>query len=261
MLSIRTVVGCAAVAIALLLAATAAAELTQNDNLLVSFNGGITPHRLPRATLAPVTVRLKGEVKTTDASPVPQLRQMTIAINRHGRLFDRGLPGCAIAEIQAATTAKARSICGRAQVGSGSVAMDVALPNQAPFTTQGRLLAFKGSLPGGQPAILASVYSKHPPASLILPFLIHERRSGAFGTTLTMILPRSARRWAYVTGIELTLKRRFTYRGRERSYLSADCPTPKGFDTATFPFARASFAFAGAPTLRSTISRSCEAAG
>ena len=63
---------------------------------------------------------------------------------------------------------------------------------------------------------------------------------------------KAARRPAAVSGV----------RGRGEpapSYLSAGCPAPKGFPGATFPFAKASFAFAGKQALTSTLTRSCGA--
>jgi hypothetical protein len=63
--------------------------------------------------------------------------------------------------------------------------------------------------------------------------------------------------WGYVTGLSMTLGRRFSYRGRSRSYLSAACPAPAGFSGASFPLARTSFDFAGGIGLHSILLRSC----
>ena len=45
----------------------------------------------------------------------------------------------------------------------------------------------------------------------------------------------------------MNLRRRFSYRGNSRSFLSAGCPAPAGFPSAAFPLASTSFAFAGGP--------------
>lgn len=80
-----------------------------------------------------------------------------------------------------------------------------------------------------------------------------------YGTTLSAQLPQVAAKWGYVTGISLNLGRRYTYRGKRRSYLSAGCPAPNGVLIVSFPFARASFGFAGGQTLTSVLTRSCRA--
>jgi hypothetical protein len=59
----------------------------------------------------------------------------------------------------------------------------------------------------------------------------------------------------------LRLNRRFSYRGKRRSYLSAGCPAPAGFSGASFPLVRASFGFAHGTTLTSVLTRTCKATG
>lgn len=59
----------------------------------------------------------------------------------------------------------------------------------------------------------------------------------------------------------MRLDRRYSAGGKRRSYLSAGCPAPKGLTTGPFPLARTSFGFAGGPTLRGTLTRTCKAVG
>lgn len=249
------------IALALLLALGAAgvarAELSQEGNVLLSFDGGIAPHALPRSTPAPVAVWVESSLKAANGSdPPPQLRQITVAINRAGKLFDRGLPSCPVRRIQPATEAAARRLCGRAIVGSGNVVVRVAFPKQRPFTFRGRLLAFHAERVRGHRRILAQVYGRRPPSSFILVFEIR-RQGGTFGTVLSTSLPKSAWKWAYLTHFDMRLRRTYLYRGRRRSYVSAACAAPAGFPSAVYPFARASFRFAGDTRITSTLTRDC----
>lgn len=249
------------IAVVLVLAAggsaAAQADRVQEGNLLVSFDGGIAPKKLPRSSTAPVTVRVKSTIRTTDgADPPPQLQQIAIGINREGRLFDRGLPTCNVRRIQPATLRAARRICGGAIVGSGRVRVRVNLEKQAPFTVRGPLLAFNAKRGNGQRRILAQVYSRRPPSAFVLTFRIVKRR-GTFGTVIRTTLPKSARRWAYVTHFEMKLRRQFTHRGKRRSYVSAGCGAPPGFPGVVYPFARANFKFAGGRQVTSTLTRNC----
>jgi hypothetical protein len=82
---------------------------------------------------------------------------------------------------------------------------------------------------------------------------------GAYGTMLMVTLSRTLRAWGNLTGISMTLSRRFSFHGKRRSYLSAGCPAPKGVSIVSFPFARASFGFDGGQTVTSTLVRSCKA--
>jgi hypothetical protein len=244
---------------ALICAATvalASAETIQKGNVRVAFNGEITPQRLPRAGSAPVKVAVGTAISPANGKAAPQLTKITIAINRHGHLDPTGLPLCTVEDIQPASTQKALEACRGALVGQGHFSASVALSRQAAFPSEGKLFAFNGTYKG-HPAILAHVYGTEPvPTSFTLPFVIG-RAKGAFATTLTATFPAAENN--FVTAIDLTLHRTFTYRGKARSYASAGCPAPKGFPGATFPFARASYEFAGGKRLTSTLMRSCRA--
>lgn len=250
--------GAAAIAAALLcLCGPAQAEMTQKGTLRVSFAGKIRPKRLPRQGRAPIAISISGRVKTTDESAPPQLRKITLAINRHGRLDNRGLATCRLDQIQPATSEEALSNCRRSLVGEGRFRASVALPDQSPFPSNGDILAFNGKQ-NGRSVIFAHIYGREPlPTSYVLPFVLKRKHKGAYSTMLTAQLPQIAADWGYISGVSLTLKRRFHFQGERRSYLSAGCPAPKGFRGATFTFARASFGFEDGRTLTSTLARSC----
>jgi hypothetical protein len=249
-----------AAALCLGLVTLARAEATQRGNLRVSVDGEFNPSSLPRQGGAPVAVTVGGHITTTDKSALPQLRRLTIAINRHGRLDPRGLPVCHLADIQPASTAEALRACRGSRVGEGSFSANVAIPTQAPFPSRGKVIAFNGRR-HGKPVILAHVYGVKPiPTSFTLPFKI-ERSKGPFATTLVASLSQTTGEWGFVTGIVMTLKRQFIYRGKSRDYLSAGCPAPEGFPGAVFPLVKASFEFGGTPSLSSTVVRSCKVRG
>jgi hypothetical protein len=252
--------GVALLCAALLTAAVAGAtaETIQQHGIRVSFDGKITPRKLPRSGTAPVAVTVDTKIAGSAGKPLPQLTRIEIAINRHGHLDPTGLPICEVSDIQPATNAKALEACRGALVGEGRFSASVALNRQASFPSEGKLLAFNGTY-RGKPAILAHVYGTEPvPTSFTLPFVI-SRTKGTFGATLTATIP--AREDNLITAIDLELHRTFTYKGKRRSYASAGCPAPKGVSVAPFPFARASYAFAGGKKLSSTLTRSCSTRG
>jgi hypothetical protein len=245
--------------LSLSLAAPAASEVTQEGNLRVSFLGGIAPHSLPRQGRSPVKVTVGGEIKTTDGTAPPQLRTIALAINRTGKLDYRGLPGCRYHQIQPASTREAIEACPDSVVGKGSFKANVVLPEQSPFPSQGRVIAFNGSF-HGRHVVYAHIYGTRPlPQSRVLVFELG-RVSGTYRTTLTAQLPQVAADWGYVSGVSLALQRSFIYKARTRSFLSAGCPAPRGFPGATFAFAKASFGFEDGRVLSSTMTRSCEVA-
>jgi len=242
----------------LALTSLAAAETIQKGNVRVALDGKITPQRLPREGMAPVSVSVGTDISAIKGKPLAQLTKIEIAINSHGRLDATGLPKCEVGDIQPATTAKALEECRGSLIGEGSFSSQVSLSRQADFPSQGKLYAFNGTY-RGKPAILAHVYGDEPvPTSFTLPFTIAKTK-GTFGTTLTAAIPASEDN--FITGIELTLHRTYTYKGEQRSYASAGCPALKGFPGASFDFAKASYAFVGGKKLSSTLRRSCTARG
>lgn len=251
----------AAVAATLLCLTFASAALAktyiQKGNLRVGFSGHIAPRKLPRVGTAPVVVTMSAGIGTTDRTPPPQLRRVKLEINRNGRLDPRGLPVCPFHRIQPATTSVALGACGRALVGHGRFRAHVVLPEQSPFPSNGRILAFNGRR-NGRRVILAHIYGTIPlPTSFTLPFEIRHQRRGTYDLTLIAHLPRVAADWGFIHGVSLTLGRRFRRDGEVRSYVSAGCPAAPGFPGASFPLARTAFAFDDGTKLKSVIVRNC----
>lgn len=244
--------------IALAVTATARGEVEQKGDVIVGFNGGISPHALPRTGTAPVAVTIDSSFKSAkgDEQP-PQLRTISIGINRRGKIFDRGLPTCKVRRIQPTTIAAAKRICGGAIVGNGHVAVVVSLENQQPFVFNGPMLVFNAKRSDGDRRLLAQVYGLRPPSAFVLSFRI-TRAPGEFGTVIKTSLPESARKWAYVTAFDMKLRRTYTYRGERHSFVNAGCAAPEGFPGAVFPFARARFGFAGGEQVESTLIRDCK---
>jgi len=240
-------------------ASLAQAEVIQKGGVRISLEGQITPKKLPREGSAPVRVSLRTEIAPAlKGKAPPQLTELAIAINRYGQLDGKGLPLCEVADIQPATTQKAKEACGGSLVGKGSFQASLLLPEQSPFPSQGELNAFYGTYKG-KPAILAHVYGTEPvPTSFTLPFTISKAK-GIFGTILSAALPKDANN--SVTGLELELGRSFKAGGKARSFASASCPAPKGFPGASFSFAKASYEFAGGRRVSSTLRRSCGVGG
>lgn len=241
-------------------ASLTSAEVTQKQGVRVSVEGSIKPSKLPRTGTAPVAVSFGGHIAASDPAGPPQLEKIAVAINRHGHLDTRGLPRCRTGRIDPSTTREALAVCRSSLIGEGHFSANVRLPEQSPFPSEGKILSFNARL-RGHPAVLAHIYGTRPvPTSIVLPFLIRGTR-GTYGTLLTASLPRVTGDWGYVTGLEMTLRRTFTYRGKTHSYMSAGCPAPAGFRQAIFPLARASFSFEGGLTLTSTLTRNCRVRG
>jgi hypothetical protein len=238
----------------------ALAEVAQKQGVRVSVSARLAPTRLPRGGGAPVAVSFAGQITPTATGAVPQLQTLSVAINSHGKLSTQGLPRCRLGRIDPSTTSEALAECRSSLVGEGHFSADVRLPEQSPFPSEGKVLAFNGRYQG-RPAIFVHIYGTEPvPTSYVLPFLV-TRTEGTYGTLLEAQLPRVTGEWGFVTGISMVLDRTFTSHGKRAGYISAGCPAPRGFPGVAFPLAKTTFSFAGGLKLSSVLNRSCKVAG
>ncbi|HWO83747.1 MAG TPA: hypothetical protein VNM38_08160 [Solirubrobacterales bacterium] len=235
----------------------ATAEVVQKQGVRVQVHGDLLPQRLPRHDMAPIAVSISAQVGSAPSLELePQLQRIVIAINSFGRLRTRGLPRCRYGHINPSTTQEAIEACGSALVGEGHFSADVRLPEQSPFPSEGKVLAFNG-LYKGRPALFAHIYGTEPiPTSFVLPFLLRSS-DGTYGTVLEASLPQVTGNWGFVKGLSMTLRRTFTFRGRQMSYLSASCPAPGGLTVVPFPLARTGFVFAGGPSMSIVVTDVC----
>lgn len=248
----RALAGGAALLAALALTpALASAEVSQKQGVRVKVSGAIAPTRLPRRGTAPVSVSVAGQISTANGS-LPQLRSLRIQINANGVLDLKGIPHCRIGHIDPSTTEQALALCGDSLIGRGSFSANVLLPEQSPFPSQGKLLAFNGTI-GRRPAIFAHVYGTEPLAtSYVFAFRVTRARQGPYGTALEASFPRATGDWGYITGISLKLNRRF---------LRAGCPAPKSFTKVAFPLVKTSFEFTGGLRIPTVLNRTCKPKG
>jgi hypothetical protein len=229
----------------------------QSEGLRITVLSQLKPYKLPKGKPAPIAVFVAGHLEATTGGVPPQLQKLTIDVNRHGLLQSKGLPACRIPEVQPASTQRALANCDGALVGSGQFWANIVLPDQGAYRTQGRLLIFNGR-EGKRPVLLAHIYTSHPfNTSFVIPFSIEHIAKGAYGTRLSASLPQALGTWGYLDRIKLTLRKKYTYQGKQLSYFNAACPAPGGAKRASFPLAFATFSFAGRPSLSATVNKTC----
>jgi hypothetical protein len=91
----------------------------------------------------------------------------------------------------------------------------------------------------------------------VLTFAIRKVHKGPWGTELSASLPQALGSWGYVDRIKLTLKRKYTFKGRHLSYFNSGCPAPKGAKRTVFPLALASFDFAEGVRISARVDKAC----
>ncbi|HEU5062258.1 MAG TPA: hypothetical protein VFT79_03770 [Solirubrobacterales bacterium] len=219
-------------ALALLFAAVAFADLGGNSkvwcagNICVTDDGGIAPDELPKRGKAPVTARLNGKIETRDGTHPPALQSIDLDIDKTIGIDAVGLPTCKSGQIQSRTSAAARKACGSAIVGSGRAEVEVAFPEQAPFRSTGPLALFNGGVQGRATTVLLHAYVNVPaPTAIVTRATITRINRGRFGLHIAAEIPKIAGGSGSVTMFDLEVGRKFTYKGKRKSFLLAGCPT------------------------------------
>jgi hypothetical protein len=234
-------------------------ERAQLGDLIVSLSGTVSPHRLPRHSLVPASVKVSGELRTSDGAPLPSLSRVELAMAA-GSLDTRGLPVCRPAQIAATRPPSALAACRDALIGRGSLAVTFFFPEQRPYTLHASLRAFNGRLGDGHRIVWLHAFSPRPTSAFLLPFLVIHR-PGAFGTVLVSNVPAVIGPLPRLALFQLTFGRRFAYRGQRHSLLSADCPVPPRFTAGLFPLARATYTLSDGRTVSATVVRGCRVQG
>jgi hypothetical protein len=194
-------------------------------NICVADDGGITPTKLPRHRKAPVTARLNGEISTRDGSHPPAFESMDLKVEKNISIDPVGLPTCRPQQLQATSSAAAKRACGEAIVGSGEAEVEVAFPEQTPFRSTGPLVLFNGGQKGPTTTLLLHAYVNVPaPTAIVTRATVTRIHEGRFGLRIQATVPKIAGGAGSVTRFELAVGRRFIYKGRKKSLLTASCP-------------------------------------
>lgn len=215
------------VALALVVSAGAIAKphVVRVGNLVLTDDGGVFPSKLPRRSQAPVKAKLRATIATADGTHPPASREVVIDIDKHIQLDARGLPVCKGSQLTARDSRAARRVCGKAIVGKGSGKVEIAFPEQKPILVSSPLTMFNGGVRGGKTTILVHAFITVPvPAAIVATVKINRIRRGPYGMHTVTRIPAISGGSGSVTGFKLDIDRKFAYRGKRRSYLTASCP-------------------------------------
>jgi hypothetical protein len=216
------------VAFALIAAASTLAkpQMVVVGNLFLQDNGGIRPTHLPKHEQTPISAHLRDRIGTLDGSHPPALESVIADFDKTIHVNAKGLPVCRRSQLEARSTAAARKACPDAIVGGGEGEVEVAFPEQNPFTAKGAIVLFNGGVHGGTTLLLIHAYVAVPaPTAVIATVRLTRVHRGHFGLHAVAQIPRIAAGSGSPTRFKFTIDRKFTYKGKEESYLTASCPT------------------------------------
>jgi hypothetical protein len=210
----------------LAIGSSAAAIKLRAGNIIITAEGGFSPTRLPRHENAPITIHGGGKISTVNGELPPILETIDIEFDRHGSVETLGLPVCTMSKLSSTLTKQARKACPGAIVGRGRGHAVVAFPEDPPIDVDSPITLFNGPQKHGNPTVIAHAYTTYPvPVTVLVPIEIERIHKGVYGYRTRARIPRLAGGSGIPISGHLTIGRRWTYKGVERSYVNARCET------------------------------------
>lgn len=210
--------------IAALTAAAAQGIELRAGKIIIVADGGFSPTKLPQHRNAPITLHGFAKFSTIDGTRPSPLTQLVIEFDKHGAVETRGLPVCTQAKLVATSSRTARKNCQGAIVGKGFGSAVVELPEQRPIKASSPLTLFNGPRKNGNPTVLGHAHLDIPaPTTYVVPIEIERIHKGRYGYRTIADFPKIANYYGSPTYGRLTIGRKWTYKGKQLSYVNARC--------------------------------------
>jgi hypothetical protein len=203
---------------------------TQEFDLVTS------PKALSKTKPTPVSVKFIGDAgSTTSIAPVPSTKEI-FDFDKSVAVYAKGLPVCKLSQIVNATTSEAQKACGRAKIGNGNATAVLPLGEEV-VPAPGKVLIFNGPPKRGMPTVLLHSYATVPaPQTLVLNGTYSHYDKKGYGLRLTIPIPPLAGGLASMTKSLTVFNRKWSYKGKKRSYFTALCKTGKLKSRASYEY-------------------------
>jgi hypothetical protein len=196
--------------------------LLEVNDLVMRTDAHYRPAELDRHRYTPIDFSGYVSLAGRTGGPPPALERIVLGFDHDGRLSVAGLPRCAPARIEGASTAEARRVCRGAIVGRGRLEALILLSSGA-VKVRPALTVFNGPRTNGKPTALVHVRTEVPFQQTYAVLVPISRRGGEFRYWATFDVPPVAAGLGRITRIKVELGRRYRAHGKPRSYLAARC--------------------------------------
>jgi hypothetical protein len=244
-----------AIGLLALLGSSASGQTVRAGNLVVTVEGGFTPHKLPKADPASITLSARSTIATADGTHLPALDFLNLEFDKHTGVYTKGLPVCTPAQLENTVTAQAKRACPDAIIGSGQAGAEIEFPEQAPFFAKAPMVIFNGPPKNGNPVFIFQVYAHVPaPTTFVTTAEIGKKASGPFGTSVYIKVPTIVAGQGSLSFAELSIHKKWTVKGKEQTLLYGTCPSGHFF-------VRGELTFKGGFKMAGKVVRSCTPTG
>jgi len=235
-----SIAGIAALATTAIVASVALAGpvVTGKDGNTQSLAGSISPKKLSKSAFGPASLKISvATTSTTAANGVPSPAvHATLDFDKDIKLFTKGIPTCNPAQLQSTSTEVAKQLCGKAQVGGGTASALLPVGSQV-YPVNPVVTVFNGVPKGGKPVIILHTYSTTPvQTTLVLSGPVTNLNREGYGPRLDLEVPLLAGGTGALTGVSVKIDKKYSYKGKKRSLVSARCTSGRFKYRATFTY-------------------------
>lgn len=212
------------------------------------------PKKLGKKTATPVTLEVTTHTASTtdpNGKPVPAVEAI-VDFDKNASIFAKGYPTCPVSALENVSTEAGLQACRKAQIGSGSAT--ALLPSARGVTAENlTVTAYNGQPSGGNPVVLLQAYGAAPvQTTQVLIGTVTKLNKEGYGPRLTVKIPLIAGGQGALTDFQVKVFKKFSYKGKQRSYVSAKCPNSKKLK------GRAKFVFKDGESLTPTGIQKCK---
>jgi hypothetical protein len=233
---VRLAVGLALLAVLALAASSASGQTVRAGNLIVTVEGGFTPHKLPKRDPASITLSARSTIRTADGTHLPALDFLKLEFDKNTGVDTDGLATCTVRKLENTLTTQAKRFCSKAIIGSGQAGAEIAFPEQEPFFAKAPMVIFNGPPKNGHPVFIFHVYAHVPaPTTFITTAEIGES-SGLYGTSVYIKIPTIVAGQGSLSFAELSIHKKWKERGKDRTLLYGTCPSGHFFVRGALTF-------------------------
>jgi hypothetical protein len=229
---------------------------TLPDGNTQSMGSQIKPKKLSKTTYTAGSLEVTTLVTNpnrTGGVPVPAERAV-VDFDKNSKIFTKGIPTCDPAKLQNTSTEVALQLCGKAKIGGGTAS---ALLPVGPtiYTVNQVVTAFNGIPQGGKPVVILHTYGTSPiQTTLVLVGPVTNINKEGYGPRIDLVIPKIAGGTGALTGFNVTINKKYKYKGKPATFISAKCPNSKKLKS------RGAFTFADGETATAKYTQTCKQA-
>jgi hypothetical protein len=196
--------------------------VVEAGNLVVTIDGssGVKPKALSKSKYTPIAFTAAGSVATKDGTQPPALKEVLLD-TKNAAVNVKGYPTCSSGQLQSRDTAAVKAACKSAIIGTGTTTVSVKFPEQNAIPANSPLLVFNGGVSGGTTTFYIHAYLTQPIVTAIVT-TVKIKKAGSGLKTITTV-PKIAGGNGAVKSFSLKIDKKFTYKGKKVSVLSAKC--------------------------------------